>query len=196
MLAYCTSADPTRAKRCTAIRRRCHWPTNSHVSPGRSGITNAISMATTSCVLPHELNNNANRRTASHTSTARSVTESLAERSVRRRGKADNEADPRVPLQRVASRRAKSKMARSARTPHMRPDIRLQPIHSARTRNARTLTLNGDESIYAHVRHRSRTAASTTLNAGTDRQPELTNAGERRSRDGPSQSARRASPGA
>jgi hypothetical protein len=48
----------------------------------------------------------------------------------------------------VASRRANSRVARSATTPHERPDIRLQPIHSARGRNACTLTINGEESIY------------------------------------------------
>jgi hypothetical protein len=48
----------------------------------------------------------------------------------------------------VASRRANSKVARSERTPHLRPDIRLQPIHSAGAGTLHTLTINWEESIY------------------------------------------------
>jgi hypothetical protein len=70
----------------------------------------------------------------------------------------------------VASRRANSKAARSERTPHARPDIRLQPIHSARLRNASTLTIRRESSIYAplHEEFQTFTAAPRDAN-GTGR---------------------------
>jgi len=71
----------------------------------------------------------------------------MAERSVRRRDKADNEGVPRGTVHRVASRRANSMVARSNKTPHERPDIRLQPIHSAWEPDSALLTFTQEESI-------------------------------------------------
>lgn len=116
--------------------------------------SSASSTATTSCESQHDLTvttNNKHSGELSHTETARSVTESLAERSVRRRDKADNVADL---LRSVATSGSPAREFQGG------PEYKNSAYEAGNTtaadslhqaRNARTLTTNGKESIYAHA---------------------------------------------